>query len=99
MNQIFEFSENNSDLIRRYPVIGSRRLSNFFWAGTLGIGGFYFLLTGLSSYFGSALLPFLHFDTIVFFPQGIVMCFYGSLSILQKFQPFLANFCAIGQIS
>ena len=81
MNQIFEFSENNSDLIRRYPVIGSRRLSNFFWAGTLGIGGFYFLLTGLSSYFGSALLPFLHFDTIVFFPQGIVMCFYGSLSI------------------
>ena len=47
MNQIFEFSENNSDLIRRYPVIGSRRLSNFFWAGTLGIGGFYFLLTGL----------------------------------------------------
>lgn len=96
MNQTFEFSENNSDLIRRYPVIGSRRLSNFFWAGTLGIGGLYFLLTGLSSYFGSALLPFLHFDTIVFFPQGIVMCFYGSLSIFLSLYLCLTIFWQVG---
>lgn len=96
MNQTFEFSENNSDLIRRYPVIGSRRLSNFFWAGTLGIGGLYFLLTGLSSYFGSALLPFLHFDTIIFFPQGIVMCFYGSLSIFLSLYLCLTIFWQVG---
>ena len=96
MNQTFEFSENNSDLIRRYPVVGSRRLSNLFWASTLGIGGFYFLLTGLSSYFGSALLPFLHFENIIFFPQGIVMCFYGSLGIFLSLYLWLTILWQVG---
>ena len=81
MNEPVEVLPNSTDLIRRYTVVGSRRLSNFFWATTLGIGGFYFLLTGLSSYFGFTLLPFIHFENIVFFPQGIVMCFYGSLGL------------------
>lgn len=96
MNQTFELSENNSDLIRRYPVIGSRRLSNLFWASTLGIGGIYFLLTGLSAYFGFALLPFINFDTIVFFPQGIVMCFYGSLGIFLSLYLWLTILWQVG---
>lgn len=95
MNETFdEYSQ--SDLIRRYPVIGSRRLSNFFWASTLGIGGFYFLLTGLSSYYGSALLPIIHFETIVFFPQGIVMCFYGSLGIFLSLYLWLTILWQVG---
>lgn len=96
MNQTLEFSDNNSDLIRRYPVIGSRRLSNLFWASALGIGGFYFLFTGLSSYFGFGLLPFIHFESIIFFPQGIVMCFYGLLAIFLSLYLWLTIIWQVG---
>ena len=96
MNQSFESSLSNSDLVRRYAVIGSRRFSNIFWASTLGIGGIYFLLTGLSSYFGFALLPIIHFENIVFFPQGIVMCFYGSLGMLLSLYLWLTIIWQVG---
>lgn len=75
---------NNSQknpLVRRYTIIGSRRFSNIFWAITLGIGGLYFFLTGLSSYVQFNILPMIHSENILFFPQGLVMCFYGILAI------------------
>jgi len=72
-------TENSSLLIRRYPIIGARRFSNFAWATFLTLGGAYFVLTGISSYLTRDLLPFIHSDPIVFFPQGLVMCFYGGL--------------------
>lgn len=89
-------TETNSELIRRYTIVGSRRLSNFFWALTLGVGGAYFVLTGLSSYFGKALLPFINFSNIVFFPQGIVMCFYGSLALVLSFYLWLTILWQVG---
>lgn len=72
----------NSGLVRCYIVVGSRRLSNYLWTAITGIGGLDFLLTGLSSYFDSNLLPIIHAENILFFPQGLVMCFYGVLGIL-----------------
>jgi len=72
----------SSNLIRRYVVVGSRRTSNYIWAIICAIGGIDFLLTGLSSYFNINLLPIIHADNIIFFPQGLVMCFYGLLGIL-----------------
>jgi Ycf4 len=71
----------NSDFIRRYIVIGSRRISNYWWAAVIGFGGLGFLLTGLSSYLQFNLLPIIHAEKIVFFPQGLVMCFYGVLGL------------------
>ena len=66
----------------RYEVAGARRTSNFIWGIILSLGGSAFLLTGLSSYFNTPLSPFVSFSTIQFFPQGLVMCFYGTLGIL-----------------
>lgn len=64
-----------SDLIRRYIVIGSRRLSNYWWALVIFLGGLGFLLTGISSYLGEDntvvrwlnLLPFIQSKNIIFF--------------------------------
>ena len=67
--------------IRQDLIIGSRRFSNYFWGTTLFIGGLSFLLAGLSSYFKVNLLTFIDVNEIVFIPQGIVMMFYGTLSI------------------
>nr|ATL60912.1 photosystem I assembly protein Ycf4 [Kohautia caespitosa] len=50
-------------------IRGSRKISNFCWAFILFLGSLGFLLVGTSSYFGK--------NWISFFPQGIVMSFYG----------------------
>lgn len=48
---------------------GSRKISNFCWAFILFLGSLGFLLVGISSYLGR--------NQQFFFPQGIVMSFYG----------------------
>ena len=45
------------------------------------MGGLGFLLAGISSYFKINLLPFANPTELVFIPQGLVMMFYGTLSL------------------
>lgn len=63
-------------------IIGSRRFSNFFWAIIILLGGLGFFIVGLSSFFKFNILNFLDASEIIFFPQGLVMCFYGFLGII-----------------
>jgi len=67
--------------IRQDKIIGSRRFSNYFWSFFLLVGGLGFLLAGISSYFKTNLLPFTDTSNLVFIPQGLVMMFYGTLSL------------------
>jgi len=67
--------------IRQDIIIGSRRFSNYFWSFFLFFGGLGFLLAGISSYFKINLLPFANPTELVFIPQGLVMMFYGTLSL------------------
>lgn len=67
--------------IRQDKIIGSRRFSNYFWSFFLFVGGLGFLLAGISSYFKINLLPFANPTELVFIPQGLVMMFYGTLSL------------------
>jgi len=67
--------------IRQDIIIGSRRFSNYFWTIILLIGGIGFFLAGLSSYFQINLLPFADPTSLTFIPQGLVMTFYGTLSL------------------
>ena len=66
----------------RQPVLGARRLSNYFWASVVSIGGVGFFLAGLSSYLHKNLLPFSDATQLIFIPQGITMCFYGTAAVL-----------------
>ena len=67
--------------IRQDKIVGSRRFSNYFWTFFLFVGGISFLLAGLSSYLKINLLPFANPVELVFIPQGVVMMFYGTLSL------------------
>nr|YP_010454295.1 photosystem I assembly protein Ycf4 [Thesium chinense]QYF09484.1 photosystem I assembly protein Ycf4 [Thesium chinense] len=58
-------------------ITGSRKISNFCWAFILFLGSLGFLLVGTSSYLGRNLISFFPYQQILFFPQGIVMSFYG----------------------
>ena len=82
--------------IRQDKIVGSRRLSNYFWALFLLVGGLGFLLAGLSSYFQIDLLPFANPTTLTFIPQGIVMLFYGTLSFSLSLYLSLTIFLDIG---
>jgi hypothetical protein len=63
-------------------VIGSRRLSNYWWATVVSIGAIGFFLAALSSYLHTNLLPFSDPTQLVFIPQGLAMGFYGTIGIL-----------------
>ena len=82
--------------IRQDKIIGSRRFSNYFWSFFLFIGGLGFLLAGLSSYFKINLLPFTDTTELVFLPQGVVMMFYGTLSLGLSFYIIATVFFDIG---
>ena len=82
--------------IRQDKIIGSRRFSNYFWTFFLFIGGISFLLAGLSSYLKINLLPFANTVELVFIPQGIVMMFYGTLSLSISIYTLLTVIWDIG---
>ena len=71
----------SQESIIRYSVPGARRLSNYIWGLFLSFGGLGFLLAGISSYLNQTFLPFFDSSKIQFFPQGLVMSFYGFLGL------------------
>ncbi len=78
----FQTTSILTDMVRRDIVIGSRRFSNYWWAVILTLGGCGFLLTGISSKLQTNLLPFINYQDIQFFPQGLVMSFYGIIALI-----------------
>ena len=73
-------SENNQVL--RQTVLGSRRLSNYWWATVISVAGAGFLLASLSSYLKVNLLMLSDPTQLVFVPQGLAMGFYGGAGLL-----------------
>ena len=71
-----------TERVLRQNVLGSRRLSNVFWAVVVSVGGIGFFLSSLSSYLKVNLLPFSDPTELVFIPQGIAMGFYGVAALL-----------------
>nr|ALO21420.1 hypothetical chloroplast RF4 [Golenkinia longispicula] len=87
---------DNEKLIRRYIIVGERRTSNFWWASVIFLGSLGFLFTGISSYSGIKILPFIESQDISFFPQGLLMSFYGSLGFLLSLYWWLLIFWNVG---
>nr|AYC63808.1 photosystem I assembly protein Ycf4 [Dichotomosiphon tuberosus] len=82
--------------IRRYYVSGARRFSNICWAIILFFGSISFILKSILSYLNSNFLLFSINDKIQFFPQGLVMLFYGFLGLIFSFYLILTIFWNIG---
>jgi len=78
--------------VRRYFIIGERRFSNYWWACVILLGAFGFLMTGFASYLGHSVFVFNANNDINFFPQGLLMSFYGSLGLLLSLYWWLLIF-------
>lgn len=84
------------DRLLRKEIIGSRRLSNYFWATIVSMGGIGFLLSGISSYLKVNLLPFADPTQLNFLPQGIAMGFYGLIGTIYGLYLWLTIIWDIG---
>ena len=73
-------------VIRRYSIVGGRRLSNYLWAAILFLGGCGFLLTGISSFFNrniKLLMPTADKLNLVSTDQPFSL-FLRSISVLSE---------------
>ena len=87
-------TKNNSVL--RQNILGSRRLSNYWWATVTAIGGIGFLLAGLSSYLRVNLLFVSNPTELQFIPQGVALLFYGVVGSLLSLYLWLTIIWNIG---
>jgi len=116
---------NTENLVRRYLIIGERRLSNYWWATIVLLGALGFLITGFLSYLNVNLISnnpneltlkiaqllgksvqytdinvsnseSITLSEISFFPQGLLMCFYGSLGFLLSLYWWFLIFWNVG---
>nr|AEW12946.2 photosystem I assembly protein ycf4 [Colacium vesiculosum] len=67
-------------------------LNTILLSGALG-----FLTVGISSYLRFNIIAFLDSNQIVFFPQGITMCFYGLIGVILSINQFLILYLKIGE--
>ena len=89
-------NSKNNELIKRDIIIGSRRISNYFWTAILFTGGLAFLIIGISSYYQKNFLPFLNSLELSFLPQGLVMTFYGVVGLSLSLYIGITIFWDIG---
>ncbi|NEQ99643.1 MAG: photosystem I assembly protein Ycf4 [Cyanothece sp. SIO2G6] len=87
---------NPANDVLRQDVLGSRRLSNYFFATIVSIGGTGFFLASLSIYFHIKLLPFVPSSDVEFIPQGIAMGFYGTAALLLSLYLWLVIVWDVG---
>ncbi|CAM9096419.1 unnamed protein product [Sphacelaria rigidula] len=89
-------NSKSNELIKRDIIIGSRRISNYFWTAILFTGGLAFLIIGISSYYQKNFLPFLNSLELSFLPQGLVMTFYGVVGLSLSLYIGITIFWDIG---
>lgn len=92
-----EATNTRARTVRRYIIPGCLNVSNFCWATVTSLGGAGFILAGLSSFVQRNLLPFtFDFRSIVFFPQGLVMVFYGTVGLFFGLYTWFTIYWRIG---
>jgi len=98
MQQFNKNIEIGQVLIRRYMIIGERRISNYWWAIVISLGSVGFLLTGITSYLAisTGSNEVLNNQIVPFFPQGLLMSFYGSLGVLLSLYWWFLIFWNVG---
>ena len=86
----------NGLVTRRYLITGAKRTSNYWWAFIVSFGGLAFFITGFASFLQKSIFLFNQSKTISFFPQGLIMCFYGCLGLLFGLYLWCTIFWKVG---
>ena len=83
--------------IYRYKIYVSRKRENYIWSSLILMGSLFFLLTGLASLSSRIELDiFQNAQLIQFWPQGLIMSFYGLIGLIFSIYLFLTIGWKIG---
>lgn len=63
-------------------VTNSDKNIDIIFSTTMLLGSLSFLIVGISSYLNYNLIGLLNANQIIFFPQGLTMCFYGFAGLI-----------------
>lgn len=83
MNNINIFSEK---------ITNEKKLIDYFYSLTIFVASLSFFVVGISSYF-----KFVPSSSIVFFPQGITMCLYGTIGLISSIFQILTLYWEVGE--
>ena len=72
----------NSEEVLREEIVENDKTVKWLYNIIMLLGGIGFLSVGISSYIEYNIIYFLNSEQILFFPQGITMCFYGTSAII-----------------
>lgn len=72
--------KNDKILIRK--IKNNEKNIDLVLSTTMLLGSLGFLIVGFSSYINQNIIDFLNAKEIIFFPQGLTMCFYGLTGLL-----------------
>lgn len=74
-------NEPSDDLLYE-EILENDKFTKYLLSTVMLLGAMGFLTVGISSYLNYDLIPLLKSEEIIFFPQGITMCFYGSFGTI-----------------
>lgn len=104
MNNIFFENKKigNSEIVRtesllREEIKETDKIVKYILNTAMLLGSTGFLITGISSYIKMNIISFLDASQIIFFPQGITMCFYGTLGLIFSINQFVIAYLKIGE--
>jgi hypothetical protein len=74
--------ENNYKTLLKENIVENDKKQKYLLNIIMLLGALGFLTAGISSYLQYDIIPFIESQKIIFFPQGIIMCFYGFIGTL-----------------
>lgn len=77
-------------------IYNENELKDYIISSIILLGSLGFLSVGIASYFNIKTFPIINANNIVFFPQGITMCFYGSLGMILSILQIVTIYLKIG---
>lgn len=83
--------------ILREEIYEKNKIIKWIYNIIILLGGCGFLVVGISSYIQYNLVYFLNSDQILFFPQGITMCFYGICAIIISINQIKITLNKVGE--
>lgn len=88
---------NSNKIILREEIQNKQLLTDYIFSSIILLGSLGFLITGISSFLNYNFIYFLNAEKILFFPQGLTMCFYGSIGTIISISQFLILYWEIGK--
>lgn len=77
-------------------IAKENKIKSYLFNFIITFGSIGFLIIGINSFFVSK-VNFLKTNDILFFPQGIIMCFYGILGLILSLNQILILYLKIGE--